>query len=780
MGSHRINETVLCLDSFNRDERRYPDTNDCIIDLKQRYEMQSLVLGSFEFPHNQYLIEDDWATFCFDVGLSLGLHPALGYESRIISFNFPFQWSIAMVPAPYTLMKKDPSKTKTYRTTKHDNYNKCAILEQFGCDAYPYEEIYQSHGLCPSSVNIFQDNLKLHIGDHKSISGKDFTVISSHQISINQHMSEKEWSDYPEYALLQATAANTRTFKHPGQIADHLNVFCQNPPSFEQDGMIGEHGALLRYNLIELGKRIKRLSFQYDYSALTMILNVNFPENDFINEFDVRDKIGIDKTRGKLLEKLNIELPEQAIGKSYFQSQSIGKFPVCNFSREKNYMNDYQVNDKIVPVSLTIPSANYEPEFLKSTLEYYINQSVHHNIPEKIDTSQGHIEVRTVGESSFTKVPVEAFFAYHPRSIAMHIENSFSLQIPNAFSVTYENDRFHIARKDSKKFKLKWPTGDNDQNIRERLGFSISNVMKTKYTSDVRKYNNIPSFISIFDVYRNQHFSTVRKFTFESKPKHNSSFKLSPYDKDLFELKTDIHPNTPSITITKHDDTLALKLDILPEEVPVIIKLRKPHSDIYGYVSVTSQRTEIQLLEDIQFDISDILEIICLDTDTAALNLYFPSTITRGIEPSQNIISQTFEVRKSWSRLAEILGFHGGCHSSCMSDDLREILQAPGQWCFDAPSYILIDLGLQHSSLTTHHRSGDSLFKHMFGKIVLYPPFSEKRHVPVQAISTGLTVLSSLHVRIYNPWHQLYHFHGRNWSMTLILSSGQLTAMTDL
>lgn len=64
-------ETTLCLDSFNRDLKVYPEPNNFILDLKGRYEVQFAAIGSMELPLSQYTIEADWNTFGFDVGSSL-------------------------------------------------------------------------------------------------------------------------------------------------------------------------------------------------------------------------------------------------------------------------------------------------------------------------------------------------------------------------------------------------------------------------------------------------------------------------------------------------------------------------------------------------------------------------------------------------------------------------------------------------------------------------------------------------------------------------------------
>ena len=47
--------------------------------------------------------------------------------------------------------------------------------------------------------------------------------------------------------------------------------------------------------------------------------------------------------------------------------------------------------------------------------------------------------------------------------------------------------------------------------------------------------------------------------------------------------------------------------------------------------------------------------------------------------------------------------------------------------------------------------------------------------VPQEAIFQGLKIINQLHFRILNPDHTLYHFHGQNWSATLVFVTSSLS-----
>lgn len=92
-------ETLVVVNSANRDIATYPEPNDFVLDLKQRYEVQLISLGFLQLPYSQFLIEHDWDSFLFDVGLSFPLQAA-----RTLYFRAPEGGSKELVclPAPYT------------------------------------------------------------------------------------------------------------------------------------------------------------------------------------------------------------------------------------------------------------------------------------------------------------------------------------------------------------------------------------------------------------------------------------------------------------------------------------------------------------------------------------------------------------------------------------------------------------------------------------------------------------------------------------------------------
>lgn len=103
-------------------------------------------------------------------------------------------------------------------------------------------------------------------------------------------------------------------------------------------------------------------------------------------------------------------------------------------------------------------------------------------------------------------------------------------------------------------------------------------------------------------------------------------------------------------------------------------------------------------------------------------------------------------------------------------------LVPPFEWNFEGPNYILIQLENPTGSTYIQHAHHKDNIVNLLAKVVLYPPFSMQRLYPMQIMLQGITILNSVKVRILNPNHTLYRFHGRNWSATLSLVSPATTA----
>jgi hypothetical protein len=100
---------------------------------------------------------------------------------------------------------------------------------------------------------------------------------------------------------------------------------------------------------------------------------------------------------------------------------------------------------------------------------------------------------------------------------------------------------------------------------------------------------------------------------------------------------------------------------------------------------------------------------------------------------------------------------------------------APNQFNLDPPPYLLIELVSPNESRYIQHTFQNETITTLLAKIVAYPPLRQDRAVPQEITFQGLKVINQLHFRILNPNHTLYHFHGSDWSATMIFIVSGLT-----
>ena len=87
----------------------------------------------------------------------------------------------------------------------------------------------------------------------------------------------------------------------------------------------------------------------------------------------------------------------------------------------------------------------------------------------------------------------------------------------------------------------------------------------------------------------------------------------------------------------------------------------------------------------------------------------------------------------------------------------------------EPPAYLLLQLlGTKGSSYIQHDYQGDNI-TNLLAKFVFFPTYQMQRLYPMQLTFNGSEILTQLHFRFLTPDHELYQFHGRNWSATLQL-----------
>jgi len=742
-------EFALCLNSFNRDVQAYPEPNDFKLDLMDRYDLQMMVLGSFEFPFNQWTVEEPWSHFCFDVGLSFP-----SFASRTLTFVQPPLKDVVFLPAPFLAVRRLSVTSRVYE----------------GRDARGDPV---AHGLGFGSLSCFrEDAVRIVLvpaalpppGQPPFPVLRVAKVISPTQVEVDVPPPAGASMD----GVLVVASANTRTFESPAALAECLQAFCSQPfPGLES---------------------LRRLSFQYSREDVELTLDVTStlrgPACGPRDPEDTEPLVLNLENSDNLLVSLGFNLPYLAryvlpasLSASNFPQQSSCRAPSPIVARglpARPVCIKYDVST--LPPTCTeaagppcselglctqcvqIPPGNYEWGHLQKVTEHRMNNRAFLEIPVPTGGPAATlIVISTWGGPSSPPDTVEVATAgpivsFHPAPIAAKLSEAFDAAATK-LRWTYEDDRFVVRPAvPGTIFRITWPQGEGSQMLPFRLRIDESVTFATEIIGEKLNYLPSPTVVHLPLTHELTQVASTKRFVFTARPKLVPG---SPFPVEGIPVVANLGPG---------EDVVRIPLGSLPLEVAVLLYDGGNYSAAtarFGVVvcnSSAQNATYVQLLSPVPATgITTAWRANAVPLNGGAVNLYFPRAQAH-----------------CWSRLAEIFGFPSGATL------WREpALVAPWQWNLDAPPYVLLDLGLQHVSATITHRCGNSVLSQFFGKIVLYPPFKEMRMTPIQAIGTGVSVVSSLHLRILNPWHQLYELHGRNWSITVILATNTKGGRTD-
>jgi hypothetical protein len=625
-------EFALCLNSANRDLDAYPEANDFVLDLKDRYDMQMVVLGSFEFPFNQMLIEAPWSEFSFDVGLSL---PDLEARSLCVEDSY-----VVLLPAAFTQMRRATVASELFHAVTPSGAP-------------------MAHGLTAQTLREFP-SARLLLRDGSGFESAQVTVVDAEHVRAATASQNLD-------ALLVVAEANTRSFVSPEALTRCLRVFCAHPPA----------GA----------EALRALQWSYDAPSMQLRLAAQQP---------------VALAEPGLLRALGFRVPSS--------------FMLC----------DELVTSLCSALTVRLPPGNYEWAQLQRTTEHHMNSKAFLDLPAP-DGPAARVYVWG-GATEELLVPGPVVF-FHPLAMVEHLNAALP-----SLTWSFAQDHFSCRRGDGKLFRMLWLEGAQMLALRLRMEDSY---LCEELRGEPVDFRPVPTLVTLPSTHEGAQLATTKRFVFSARPK--------------------LFPGVPAaltLALSVVGGQLCLPIGQLPLETPLY--LARGDEVAFGWLSrddVASRVSVVQLLG--PADLGEGWTASAVPALTpGAVNLYFPAA-------------------HGWSRLAEIFGMRSG--ANCWSGQLR----APHHWCLEQPSYVLLDLGLQHVSATISHRCGDDLLGQFFGKIVLYPPFKEMRMTPIQAVGTGVSVVSQLRLRILNPWHQLYQLHGRNWSFTVILASGTKGAHTD-
>jgi hypothetical protein len=643
-------ETVLCLNSFNRDIAVYPQPNDFILDLKGRYEVQYASLGTLEMPLSQYTVEEEWDTFGFDVGSSL---PDLACRSLRVITEGSSTLSVVLPPPAQAVICVAPG---VWRTA-------------------------QPHGLFQVTDAEVVPNGALAVGGSPVIAILDATTVTTASICT-----------IGDIGLLTVMGAGVRSFATPLHLADALNAAFRD---------------------LDI-----RLQVTWCPQTARATLHATAPGIcvDVGPESLLLHALGF-VCRGGL---------------------------VCNFPLvSENFPLGARVR-------CTLEAGHYDPSQFRTALEGCINPlAVSGAVPPSM------IAVAVSG-SPTVLVTVTGTKAFHPRKIALSVTNDLVAAGAPDVSLVFEDDRFCFVSATMAPFVVTWGGTSSDQEFASRLGFdgALPTPLGTRVCGRARNFSETPTSVDLSLSYKGQSINLKRKFAFWPRPR-------------LQEQATGLELTSDGLAV------LCAPIGCIPLEYVVEL------DGVNSFARATSSEGDKTLFDFLgpgPFPPAGVYTVQALLVRSSSFSLYFQPSASSG--PSKRKCPPGASGLACHSRLAEIAGFPAGA-SSIHSVDSEAVLLAPNAWNFEQPAYVLLELGLQHMSALLSHRCKEDIKTQLFAKIPLYPPFKIERGNPMQKTGTGVSYATQLHITIWNPWHTLYKFHGREWSMTLVLGAGQKHAHTE-
>ena len=701
-------ENQIAIDSFNRDAALYPDAADFVVSLGKRQEAYQVVLTSLEMPNTAWLIEREWSTLEYDLGLqtphALAEQPYRCLTRMMMGGAVPE--TRALLPPPFAAV--------TVVSTAASSF---VVELQSGL----------WHGLTTRSLHLLARQVYVYGGKVTPSSAPPCEVIgvlSESRLEVNGPVL-----DLGQSALLCVSGGGPNTFASPRQLVDVLNAnlaergwllrMSFDPVSIEAELKVPE-SSTEHYVVDSTSQLFRFLGFS---SAIGVISPRSFPL----------------RSRGFPLGRLKGELTpgNYELGSFKFHLESTlnpqlvtGVLPAGSFSILQGNVA------RVVTLPATgpqpgvcfcpLPSGEgYHPEALARALQLRIEEAYSSGGYDGGKEEEGREDAGVAARVAAARVAVS-----FDESLAGGGAFVFT-----SVSPTGGEDRHH---RHHVPFTIDWGPTENDQKIATSLGFDHSVMLLPKYqhVGAPRSFVSTPMAVTMPLWREKENISSNRRFFFSVKQRA---------------------PTTLSVQVAVDGG------DLLAEVGACAIGVLLHSDDTDCYVYVSGKR-------DGRLRLEALVPSLVLPSRhpgsyhpvpyvTAGLNFYFPDV-----------------PRTRWNRLAEILGFTRGVASL----DSNGQLAPPNGFTLEPPSYVLLDIELNHFSSNFLHRAGSDVLQTLMGKIVLFANFRYERTSGVMRLGTGVSYVSDLRIRLLTPWHTLWPLHGKNWSATLVFGSTLRSVNTEV
>lgn len=784
-------EYTIAIDSRTRDKDQYPQPNDFVIPIntpQKSMPVTRMYLGSIELPVSQQTIENEWSRLYFDEGLS--------FRADLSSMSLDTMWTVPFpaltddVAAKVSLTVQDALGVdyKVYITPWLNPITMTAY--DVGPPGSATFETYLPHRLdlvsfwsYGSPVQIISSSGVPNV-PLDGVTGPVVTIIDDYHFSI---------SPAPPF-----TSAPLVTPVFYGYI---------HAPALANPVVAAQMITRAVNNVLQDALSPTRIYF--DFSIDTSLFTVRAAKaTQFSTETTTPLLYSVTNNAYGLIPILlgfpcaTLPLPTTApVASAYDIGSSIAPSSGCISGSLSNVLTAQSPY-------LCISSIRFEPGFyLQSNVGAFLSEA-------QIELNRFYFEDVCSGSSTTlsppTLVTADAcglcyaisipFGRYTPFTLAQAVQNQMNIDMPlygggpdPTYTVTFEVDAdatsptlgllagrfvFTSLYADSHWFTLEFDDSRNNL-LPGRMGFNPLPYRRSSavYTSDSLLYvpmkgcNNCAGGSS-----------GIGNSTLAADPVFLSNV-YGPYISQTTRtigmqvLNQRAIPDATVVAITSVGSATTITLDtsvahgyqvddVVTVTFPTLAS--DPRTRRVRVVEVTNA---FEFVIDVTGDLATELAAVPINLDDNVcvslynepiMNLYFTD---RDSPKVANVVSMQFYQNPIYP---EMLGFPPKAVMWINSETSLPIT-APNHVSLETPDYVLLEFVKPNESTYIQHQWKNDNKTRLFGKVVMYPGLRFERNYPIEAIFQGNRTINQLHVRIYNPNHTLYNFHGKDWSMTLVL-----------
>lgn len=747
MASHgppRHQEYTICIDSRNRDLILYPEPNDFKLDINfsRGLPVQRIYLGSIELPLPQYIIEKEWNRIYLSEGLALIVNSEneeclreftiREWDGTIVRTILPI-WLNPIVDVDLS----DP--TNPIFTTMFEHALDLRGQWDWGAPIRIISTVLTD----PSLIELTEKNPNLSIVSPFSFQLHNVPAVP--QLVPNQGYLHAPAIANPEKLANMVTAGLNMQQSTNGSykiIFDgYRNQFCLKLASFPcalstqadvncapLSSELGSRPVVSPASIV--GNNTNCLSFIMGFGCTDLPLP---PGEDSVTkgvcgQFCYQCMSYIELKSGNFNVETFPPMLSLEANRFYFEPTCMPGLmsqnlqvppPTLIFSDECGICNP-----------AIIPFGKYSPESLAQALENAMNGfSATNDYRVDFDAKKGKFTFRTVSGALFGlefEDPRDkgiSFIGGGAREIGMSERLGFTESCYRGENIYMSNRPFHVPTK-----------GCNCTTIPERL---LSNV-----------------YIPLLS-------RSKKEFGLNACRTKISNGTLTDQGDGLVRIDTSLFPVPPLPTLPQYahgfqpEDVINVRDQTTGETYQLVVA---------EILSATSFLAEVSGVS--PFLGANGLDVCVSLFGPVIVNLFFGSLCNVSPFSSSPAESTPFTNFPVNTIKSEITGFPPT--AILWNGPTSLPFFAPNQFSLDPPDYLLMEMVEPNESKFIQHRYMSDTITNLFAKLVVYPPLRVERATPMETIFQGLKVVNQLHLRILDPTHRLYNFHGRNWSCSLI------------